>query len=170
MPGGTSRCPLSGEQQRDPPGSEPDPQRAKASNETRMARRGMEEERAEAIFLCERRRRRRVQSAICSERKRAIGHGWRAGAWRRNERRRSSSARDGGGGGFRERDLQRAKASNRTRMARGAWRRNERRRSSSARDGGGGFRARSAASGASNQTQSEQSNREGIGPHGVSSG
>ena len=34
----------------------------------------MEEERAEVFFLCERRRRRRVQSAIRSERKRAIRH------------------------------------------------------------------------------------------------
>src|SRR5215203_7534109 len=100
---------------------------------------------------------RRVQSAICSERRRAIRHGSRAGAWRRNERRRSSAARDDDGGGFRarsaasegeqsdtdrapahgggmsggvlplrgtttaagsERDLQRAKASNQTRIAR----------------------------------------------------
>src|SRR5688572_6360277 len=88
MPGGTSRCPLSGEQQRDPPGSGRDLQRAKASNQIRIARRRMEEERAEAFFLCERRRRRRVQGAVCSERKRAIRYGLRAGAWRRNERRR----------------------------------------------------------------------------------
>jgi hypothetical protein len=34
-------------------GSERDPQRAKASNQTRIARRRMEEELAGAFFLCE---------------------------------------------------------------------------------------------------------------------
>ena len=85
---------------------------------------------------------RRVQGAICSERKRAIRYGSRAGAWRRNERRRLPLRETTTAAGS-ERGLQRAKASNQIRIARRCMEEERAEASSFARDDdGGGFRAR----------------------------
>jgi hypothetical protein len=77
--------------------------RAEGAIEPRIARRRAEEERAGTLLVCERRRSRRVPSAIRSERSEQLNPGSRAAVLRRSERARFWFASDDEVGGFRAR-------------------------------------------------------------------